>query len=146
MCTRREKSPGGYLSAGYLPGLFALIANRDFEVMNMNKSWNILFLAGLFEIGWVVGLKHANSVLTWILTGIAIYLSMHLLVLASQKLPVGTAYAVFAGIGATGTVILEIAVFGEPFRLIKIILILILLGGVIGLKLVTDEEAGERGS
>ncbi|GGJ90182.1 multidrug resistance protein YkkC [Lentibacillus kapialis] len=110
----------------------------------MNKSWNILFLAGLFEIGWVVGLKHADSILTWVLTAVAIYLSMHLLVLASQKLPVGTAYAVFAGMGTTGTVILEMAVFGEPFRLIKIILILVLLGGVVGLKLVTDKEAGEH--
>ncbi|ALX47147.1 DMT family transporter [Lentibacillus amyloliquefaciens] len=112
----------------------------------MNKSWNILFLAGLFEIGWVVGLKHANSVTAWILTVIAIYLSMHLLVLSSKKLPVGTAYAVFAGIGATGTVILEIVVFDEPFRLLKILLILLLLSGVIGLKLVTDEQAGERDS
>lgn len=112
----------------------------------MNKNWNILFLAGLFEIGWVVGLKHANSVMTWILTLIAIYLSFHFLILASQKLPVGTAYAVFAGIGATGTVILEIVVFGEPFRLLKILLILLLLSGVIGLKLVTDEQAGERES
>ncbi|TFJ91804.1 DMT family transporter [Lentibacillus salicampi] len=112
----------------------------------MNKSWNILFLAGLFEIGWVVGLKHANSVTTWILTAIAIYLSMHLLIVASQKLPAGTAYAVFAGIGATGTVVLEIVLFGEPFRLSKILLILLLLGGVIGLKLVTDEQAGEQES
>ncbi|SFA90207.1 paired small multidrug resistance pump [Lentibacillus halodurans] len=110
----------------------------------MNKSWNILFLAGLFEIGWVVGLKHANSLVTWTLTSAAIYLSMHLLILASQKLPAGTAYAVFAGMGTTGTVILEIVVFGEPFRLLKIILILILLGGVIGLKMVTDEQEGER--
>ncbi|WP_164668192.1 DMT family transporter [Virgibacillus doumboii] len=109
----------------------------------MNKSWNILFLAGLFEIGWVVGLKHADSVWTWSLTAVAIYLSMHLLILATQNLPVGTSYAVFAGIGTTGTVILEIVVFGEPFHLIKIILILILLSGVIGLKLVTDEQAGE---
>lgn len=112
--------------------------------MKMNKSWNILFLAGLFEIGWVVGLKHADSIPAWILTAIAIYLSMHLLVVASQKLPVGTAYAVFAGMGATGTVILEIAVFNEPFRLVKILLIFLLLCGVIGLKLVTDEQAGER--
>ncbi|MFD2761471.1 DMT family transporter [Lentibacillus juripiscarius] len=109
----------------------------------MNKSWNTVFLAGLFEIGWVVGLKHANSIFTWILTAVAIYASMHLLIIASRKLPVGTAYAVFAGMGATGTVILEIVVFGEPFRFIKIFLILILLSGVIGLKLVTDEQ--ERG-
>ncbi len=63
----------------------------------MNKSWNTVFLAGLFEIGWVVGLKHANSIFTWILTAVAIYASMHLLIIASRKLPVGTAYAVFAG-------------------------------------------------
>lgn len=117
-----------------------------FGEIYMNKSWNIIFLAGLFEIGWVVGLKHADSVMTWVLTAIAIYFSMHLLILASKKIPVGTAYAVFAGMGTTGTVILEIVVFGEAFRLIKILLILILLSGVIGLKLVTDEQAGERES
>lgn len=110
----------------------------------MKRSWNIIFIAGLFEIGWVIGLKHSSNVGTWVLTAIAIYLSMHLLIIASRKLPVGTAYAVFAGMGTAGTVILEIVVFGEPFNLAKILLILLLLSGVIGLKTITTEHEGER--
>ncbi|SDQ27410.1 DMT family transporter [Virgibacillus salinus] len=109
----------------------------------MKRSWNIVLLAGIFEIGWVIGLKHASNVGTWVLTAIAIYLSMHLLIIASRKLSVGTSYAVFTGMGTAGTVILEIVLFGEPFNLVKIILILLLLTGVIGLKTITTEYEGE---
>lgn len=110
----------------------------------MKRSWNIVFFAGLFEIGWVIGLKHASNVGTWALTAFAIYLSMHLLIVASRKLPIGTAYAVFTGMGTAGTVILEIVLFGEPLDLVKILLILLLLSGVIGLKTITTEHEGER--
>lgn len=105
----------------------------------MKRDWNLVFIAGFFEIGWVIGLKHAHSIGTWILTAIAIYMSMHLLILASKKLPVGTTYAVFTGMGTAGTVLFEIAVFGEPFHLVKVLLIILLLGGVIGLKTITKE-------
>ncbi|WP_077327919.1 DMT family transporter [Virgibacillus siamensis] len=110
----------------------------------MNRSWTIVFFAGLFEIGWVVGLKHANSTWEWLLTVIAIYFSMHLLIVASRKLPVGTAYAVFTGMGTAGTVILDFTVFGEPFSTAKVILIAVLLSGVIGLKIITTEAEGDR--
>ncbi|MGP4105465.1 DMT family transporter [Virgibacillus sp. L01] len=110
----------------------------------MKRSWNIVLLAGLFEIGWVIGLKYASNVGTWVLTSFAIYLSMHLLIIASRKLSVGTAYAVFTGMGTAGTVILEIVLFGEPFNLVKILLIILLLSGVIGLKTITTEQEGER--
>ncbi|MFC4558703.1 DMT family transporter [Virgibacillus kekensis] len=110
----------------------------------MKKSWNIIFVAGLFEIGWVVGLKHADSVVEWLLTGLSIYLSMHLLIVASRNLPVGTAYAVFTGIGTAGTVVLDIMLFGEEFNPFKILLIVVLLSGVFGLKMVTQEHEGER--
>ncbi len=112
--------------------------------MLMNKDWNTVFLAGLFEIGWVIGLKHANSWMDWILTLIAIYISMHLLVIASRRLPVGSSYAVFAGIGSAGTVIAEIVLFGEPVQPLKIGLILLLVTGVIGLKLVTSQKDKEE--
>lgn len=111
----------------------------------MKKEWNIVFLAGLFEIGWVVGLKHADSLVTWIGTAIAIYVSMHLLIVASKKLPVGTTYAVFTGIGTAGTVILDIVLFQEPFSLSKVLLIALLLGGVFGLKTITKEVEGAKG-
>ncbi|MEC5424991.1 multidrug efflux SMR transporter [Virgibacillus sp. C22-A2] len=113
----------------------------------MKKDWNFVFIAGLFEIGWVIGLKHSFNLGTWLLTAIAIYISMHLLIIASRRLPVGTTYAVFTGMGTTGTVILEILVFGEPFQLAKALLILLLLCGVIGLKTITpgiDQEGGRQ--
>ncbi|WP_099160118.1 DMT family transporter [Virgibacillus ndiopensis] len=109
----------------------------------MKRDWNLVFIAGLFEIGWVVGLKHAYNIGTWVLTAIAIYMSMHLLIVATKRLPVGTTYAVFTGIGTAGTVIFEIAVFGEPFKLMKVFLILLLLYGVIGLKTITIETTDE---
>lgn len=113
----------------------------------MKQAWNIVFVAGLFEIGWVVGLKHAHNVGTWILTAIAIYASMHLLVIASRNLPVGTSYAVFTGMGTGGTTVLDFVVFHEPFHIGKVLLIALLLTGVIGLKIVTDKttEEGEKG-
>lgn len=105
----------------------------------MNKYWNLIWIGVVFEVGWVTGLKHANSWWTWGLTIVAIYVSMHLLIVASSKLPVGTSYAVFTGSGAALTVLLEMVVFHEPFNPIKIVLILVLLTGVIGLKAVTKE-------
>ncbi|MFZ3576718.1 DMT family transporter [Virgibacillus sp. DJP39] len=112
--------------------------------MALKNEWNIVFVAGLFEIGWVVGLKHADSLLGWIGTVISIYVSMQLLIIASKKLPVGTTYAVFTGIGTAGTVILDIVMFDEPFSLLKISLIIVLLGGVMGLKTVSFEEKGGK--
>lgn len=109
----------------------------------MKRAWNIVFVAGLFEIGWVVGLKHSYNALTWILTAIAIYVSMHLLVIASRNLPVGTSYAVFVGMGTGGVTILDFVVFHEPFHIGKTLLIALLLIGVIGLKVVTDKTAEE---
>lgn len=106
----------------------------------MNRDWNIVFLAGLFEIGWVIGLKHSTTWIEWGLTILAIYISMHLLVIASRRLPVGTSYAVFTGIGTSGTVIAEIVLFGGAVRLLKIALILLLITGVFGLKMVTPEK------
>ncbi|GAA3406459.1 multidrug efflux SMR transporter [Paenibacillus hodogayensis] len=106
----------------------------------MNRNWMLVFTAGLFEIAWVSGLKHADTILAWIGTIAAILISMDLLIRASKRLPVGTTYAVFTGIGTAGTVLLEMLVFGEPFRLAKLLLILLLLAGVVGLKTITKEH------
>lgn len=106
----------------------------------MNKGWIKIVVAALFEIGWVIGLKHASGFGEWSVTVLAIAASFYLLVTGSRYLPVGTAYAVFVGLGTTGTVLAEILLFGEPFLWSKIIFILLLLSGVIGLKLVTNEK------
>lgn len=109
----------------------------------MNRAWTLVICGAVIEVGWVTGLKHAHDLLTWTGTILAIIASFALLIKAASKLPVGTAYAVFTGLGTTGTVLLEILVFGEPFKLLKILLILVLLTGVIGLKVVTGKPNKE---
>lgn len=109
----------------------------------MTKEWAKVVIAAFFEVFWVIGLKHAHDVWTWVGTAIAIYISFYLMIMAGRKLPVGTVYAVFVGLGTAGTVISEVLFFGEPFKVEKILLILVLLAGVVGLKLVTADSVQE---
>jgi len=106
----------------------------------MNRNWFFVLLAGLVEIIWVMGLKHSSNVWEWIGTLAAIAASFYLIIEAAKRLPVGTVYAVFTGIGTAGTVASEMLFFGEPFKLVKVLLICVLLAGVIGLKLVTSDQ------
>ncbi len=109
----------------------------------MNRHWIMVLAAGLLEVVWVSGLKHANSVMEWAGTIAAIIISFAVLIYATRNLPVGTVYAVFTGLGTMGTVIAEMLFFGEPFRVIKLVLVVVLLVGVVGLKLVTDKNSTE---
>lgn len=109
----------------------------------MNGNWIKVFIAAFFEVFWVIGLKHADDFWSWTGTVISIIVSFYLMIMAGRKLPVGTVYAVFVGLGTAGTVFSEIIFFGEPFKVGKIILILILLAGVVGLKLVTKDKVQE---
>ena len=109
----------------------------------MNANWVKVIIAAFFEVFWVIGLKHADDFWTWTGTVIAIIVSFYLMIMAGRKLPVGTVYAVFVGLGTAGTVFSDIAFFGEPFKAAKVILILVLLAGVIGLKLVTKDTVKE---
>ncbi|MFK5707509.1 DMT family transporter [Lysinibacillus boronitolerans] len=109
----------------------------------MKTDWIKVIVAAFFEVFWVIGLKHANDFLTWTGTVIAIIISFYLMIMAGKKLPVGTVYAVFVGLGTAGTVFSEILLFGEPFKVEKLLLILLLLIGVIGLKLVTKDKVRE---
>ncbi|SIS39941.1 DMT family transporter [Salimicrobium flavidum] len=106
----------------------------------MNIQWLKVIIAAFFEIGWVIGLKHADSVMEWAGTVIAIIISFYYLIMAGQKLPAGTVYAVFVGIGTAGTVLAGMIFFGEAASVEKLLLIGVLLVGVIGLKVVTPEE------
>ncbi|MGB2992584.1 MAG: multidrug efflux SMR transporter [Paenisporosarcina sp.] len=106
----------------------------------MNKEWMKVFIASFFEVFWVIGLKHADDVWTWIGTAIAIAVSFYLMIMAGKTLPVGTVYAVFVGLGTAGTVVSDILLFGQDFSIAKIGLIALLLIGVVGLKLVTKEQ------
>ncbi|WP_200966310.1 DMT family transporter [Insulibacter thermoxylanivorax] len=106
----------------------------------MTKEWLKIIIAAAFEVVWVIGLKHADDVLSWIVTIIAIVISFYALIAAGKYLPVGTVYAVFVGLGTAGTVLSEILFFDEPVDIVKLLLIGTLLIGVIGLKLVTSNE------
>ncbi|TYR79253.1 QacE family quaternary ammonium compound efflux SMR transporter [Priestia megaterium] len=103
-------------------------------------SWIKVVIAAFFEVFWVIGLKHADDPLSWIGTIISIGISFYLMIMTGKELPVGTVYAVFVGLGTAGTVLAEMVLFDVPFNAVKIVLILILLIGVIGLKLVTKES------
>lgn len=109
----------------------------------MNANWIKVFIGAFFEVFWVIGLKHANDFWTWTGTAISITVSFYLIIMAGRKLPVGTVYAVFVGLGTAGTVISEIIFFGEPIKMAKIMLILLLLVGVLGLKLLTKDDSQE---
>ena len=109
----------------------------------MNSNWVKVFIAALFEVMWVIGLKHSDSVWSWIGTVLAIFISFYLMIMASRELPVGTVYAVFVGMGTAGTVLSEVLLFGEPFQASKFLLIGLLLLGVIGLKVMTPSKAQE---
>lgn len=106
----------------------------------MNRDWLQVVIAAVFEVFWVIGLKHAADFWTWSGTIIAIIISFYLMIMAGRKLPVGTVYAVFVGLGTAGTVFSEILLFNEPVQASKIVLILFLLAGVIGLKTVTETK------
>lgn len=108
--------------------------------MRSNRAWLSIAGAACLEVVWVIGLKHASAPWEWLVTGMALLVSFYTLVAASSKLPAGTVYAVFVGLGTAGTVLMDMIWFGEPFKLLKLVLILVLLAGVIGLKLVTGDS------
>ncbi|ATP40458.1 QacE family quaternary ammonium compound efflux SMR transporter [Solibacillus sp. R5-41] len=110
----------------------------------MTKYWLLVLLAGLIEIIWAMGLKYASTIWMWGGVVVLIILSFYILILANDKLPVATVYAVFTGIGTAGTVIVETILFNEPISFSKIGFIALLLVGVIGLKLVSDEPQETR--
>ncbi|HGW3775442.1 TPA: quaternary ammonium compound efflux SMR transporter SugE [Pseudomonas aeruginosa] len=101
-------------------------------------SWIILFFAGLFEVGWAVGLKYTEGFskpLPAVLTALAMLVSLGLLGLAMKHLPLGTAYAVWTGVGAVGTVIAGIVLFGESMALLRLASVALIVCGLVGLKL-----------
>jgi quaternary ammonium compound-resistance protein SugE len=103
-------------------------------------AWGLLLLAGLFEVAWAVGLKYTEGFTKpWptILTLAAMAASLGLLGLALRHLPLGTAYAVWTGVGTLGTVVLGIWLFGESADALRLACIGLIVAGIAGLKLVT---------
>ncbi|MGG4219997.1 multidrug efflux SMR transporter [Paenibacillus jamilae] len=106
----------------------------------MNKTWISVIVAAIFEVAWVSGLKHADSFWEWAGTVIAIYISFYLMIKAARSLAVGTVYAVFVGLGTAGTVVTEILWFGADISVSKVVWIVLLLVGVIGLKMLSKKK------
>ena len=103
-------------------------------------NWFILFVAGLFEVGWAVGLKYTEGFSRlWPTVGtvLSMITSLGLLGIAMKSLPVGTAYAVWVGVGAVGTAILGIVLLGESASLMRLLSLGLIVAGIVGLKLAT---------
>jgi quaternary ammonium compound-resistance protein SugE len=104
-------------------------------------AWVILFLAGLSEVGWAVGLKYTEGftrLVPSVLTIASMAVSFGLLSLALKTLPLGTAYAIWTGIGTIGTALLGIALFGESASAVRLACIALIVAGIAGLKLVSE--------
>jgi quaternary ammonium compound-resistance protein SugE len=102
------------------------------------NPWLLLLAAGVLEVGWALGLKYTQGftrALPSLLTIVALIASLALLALALRELPIGTAYAVWTGIGVIGTTVVGMLCFGEPFQLQRIACLLLIAGGIVGLKL-----------
>lgn len=105
-----------------------------------HMPWVVLILAGLFEVAWAIGLKYTvgfTRPIPTVLTVSAMLASLWLLGIAMKSLPVGTAYSVWVGVGAIGTVILGIALFGEPANAGRLVSVALIVAGIVGLKLAT---------
>ena len=109
----------------------------------MKLNWIKVFVAAFLEVIWVIGLAHAYDFWTWTVTIITLIVSNYLMITAGQVLPAGTVYAIFVGFQKKQPPVhgAEILFFEEPFKWEKILLILLLLIGVMGLKLVTDNKS-----
>lgn len=103
-------------------------------------AWTILLIAGLFEVAWAIGLKYTEGFTRlWPTLGtvLAMIMSLWLLGIAMKSLPVGTAYSVWVGVGAVGTVVLGIVLLKEPANAARLISVALIIAGIVGLKLAT---------
>lgn len=104
-------------------------------------AWTYLVIAGLFECAWAIGLKFTEGFTKFwpsLFTILSMVISFWLLSLAMRSIPIGTAYAVWTGIGAVGVAVLGMAIFGESRDLMRVICLLLIVSGILGLKLVSS--------
>lgn len=106
-------------------------------------AWIYLFIAGIFEVVWAMGLKYSSGftrLIPSIITVVGMAVSVYLLSLAARDLPIGTAYAVWTGIGAAGAVLLGIILLGEPRSALRLFFVALILAGIIGLRITAQGE------
>jgi quaternary ammonium compound-resistance protein SugE len=144
ICHRLQRAYDPLTAAGEAPALpvrtrsAGALATQDRKGIAMN--WFILVLAGLFEIGWAIGLKYTEGFTRlWPTVGtvLAMAISVVLLGIAMKSLPIGTAYAVWVGVGAVGTAILGIVLLGEPANAGRVLSLALIVAGIVGLKMAT---------
>ena len=131
---------------GEVAGLLRTSICKESSMSSSMGPWLHLFIAGLLEIGWAVGLKYSDGfsrLMPSVLTVLAMIASFWFLALAMRHIPLGTAYAIWTGIGAIGTVILGMVLFGESRDILRVLCILLIVSGIVGLKLVGGAPAGE---
>jgi quaternary ammonium compound-resistance protein SugE len=105
-------------------------------------AWFYLIVAGVFEVAWAIGLRYTQGFTRFwpsVLTSLAIVVSMALLALAVKTIPIGTAYAVWTGIGVVGTAILGVFLFDESVSASRVVFVTLIVTGIIGLKITTPE-------
>lgn len=105
-------------------------------------NWIYLVIAGFLEIGWAIGLKYTEGwtrLVPSVITGATLIVSFYFLSLAVKTLPIGTAYAIWTGIGTVGAAILGMILFDEPRDIVRILCILLIVAGIIGLKLASPQ-------
>lgn len=114
--------------------------------MARNRYWLYIAVAAFFEVLWVVGLKHADRPLEWLLTAVGIFVSFYTLIQSGKVLPASTVYALFVGLGTFGTTLVEVVFFHESLPPEKALFLALLLAGIIGLKQVSDvpEQEGSK--
>lgn len=105
----------------------------------MGKEWLKVVGASLFEMVWVTGLAHSNNFFEWLLTSVGVVASFYLLTSAIKKLPIGTVYAIFAGLGSIGSILVGVIFFGEHIDFLKVFFMGTLIIGILGLKLIETE-------
>ncbi len=102
-------------------------------------AWVYLLIAGIFEIGWAIGMKYTHGFTRFwpvVFTLVSMFLSVYLLSLATKTIPIGTAYAVWTGIGIVGTSVLGIILFNEPVEVLRLVFIVMILVAIVGLKVI----------
>lgn len=105
-------------------------------------SWIYLLIAGILEIGWAIGLKYTegwSKLYPSLITVVLMIASFQFLSMALKTLPIGTAYAVWTGIGAVGTAVVGMLFFGEPRDIIRVLCVLLIVAGIVGLKLTSAQ-------
>jgi len=110
-------------------------------------AWFYVVLAAIVEVFWVIGLKYSASFLEWTGTVVAIIFSFYFIIKACEKLPAGTVYAVFTGSGAAAIALIDFTIFDSEFAISKVLLIGLIIFGVVGIKMTTDdqEDSTDRG-